>query len=258
MKLYLHYLSIHLKSAMQYKVSFFLTSLGQFLISFTGFLSVNFLLKNFNEVDGFTYSEVLLCFSIVLLSFSLSEIFVRGFDSFRSTISNYEFDRILVRPQNEILQVLCSKIELTRFTRVIQAVIMIAYAITNSNIDWTIFRAFILILMLLGGLAVFTGLFIIYASICFFTIDGLEFMNIFTDGTREFGKYPFSIYGKEVLRIFTYVVPLACFQYYPLLYILGRTQNPLYAITPLFCFLFLIPSLLLWKYGVSHYCSTGS
>ena len=38
MSLYWKYFSIHLKSQMQYKVSFFLTALGQFLGSFTAFL----------------------------------------------------------------------------------------------------------------------------------------------------------------------------------------------------------------------------
>ena len=37
-KLYLHYISIHIRSMMQYKKSFFLTTLGQFLASFNGIL----------------------------------------------------------------------------------------------------------------------------------------------------------------------------------------------------------------------------
>ena len=51
------------------------------------------------------------------------------------------------------------------------------------------------------------------AGISFFTIEGLEFMNIFTDGSREFGKYPLSVYGKGVLKFMTYVIPFALVQY---------------------------------------------
>lgn len=78
MRLYLKYFSIHLKSQMQYKTSFFLTVLGQFFTSFSAFLVIYFMFARFNSVEGFTYSEVLLCFAVVLLSFSLAECFARG------------------------------------------------------------------------------------------------------------------------------------------------------------------------------------
>ena len=58
-RLYLHYISIHIRSAMQYKTSFFLTTLGQFLFSFNVFMGITFMFQRFHEVKGFTYSEVL-------------------------------------------------------------------------------------------------------------------------------------------------------------------------------------------------------
>lgn len=61
-RLYGHYLSINVRSAMQYKTSFFLTALGQFLVSFNVFLGIYFMFRRFQSVGGFTYSEVLLCF----------------------------------------------------------------------------------------------------------------------------------------------------------------------------------------------------
>ena len=112
--------------------------------------------------------------------------------------------------------------------------------------------------MLICGVLEFAGLFIIYASLCFFSTEGLEFMNIFTDGGREFGSYPLSIYGEGVLKFFTYVIPMALWQYYPLLYLTGRDSNPLYSIAPLASVVFLIPCLILWRIGVRHFRSTGS
>ncbi|HBB27740.1 MAG TPA: hypothetical protein DC000_00540, partial [Clostridiales bacterium] len=78
MKLYIKYLTIYVKSIMQYKVSFFLTALGPFLGSFSVFLGIYFMFHRFNSVEGFSYSEVLICFSVVLMSFSLAECFFRG------------------------------------------------------------------------------------------------------------------------------------------------------------------------------------
>lgn len=257
-KIYLRYFSIHLKSVMQYKMSFLLTAIGQFLVSFNVFLGVYFMFMRFHSVKGFSYSEILLCFSIVLIEFSLAECFGRGFDTFSSTISNGEFDRIMVRPQNEILQVLGSKIEFTRFARMIQAIIMFIYGINNSNVVWNYKKVLTILFMIIGGTLTFTGIFIIYAALCFFTTEGLEFMNVLTDGVREYGKYPFSVYGKKVILFCTIVVPYALVQYYPLLYILDRNAKEWYMFLPLLACLFLIPCYFIWKVGIKHYKSTGS
>jgi len=258
MKLYLKYASVILRSLMQYKASFVMSTIGQFLVSFTAFLGVYFMFSRFHSVNGFSYCEVLLCFSVLLTSFSLAECFVRGFDTFSVIISNGEFDRIMVRPRNEILQVLASRIEFSRIGRLLQALLMFAYALPSSDVVWSFDKILTLFFMIIGGFGVFSGLFVIYASLCFFTIEGLEFLNIFTDGGREFGRYPFSVYGEGVLKFFTYIVPLALFQYYPFLYLTGRTDRVIYMLLPLIGLLFIVPCLLFWRIGVRHYKSTGS
>ena len=258
LRLYLHYVSINIRCVMQYKTSFFLTAFGQFLVSFTTFLSVFFMFRRFSSVEGFTYSEVLLCFAVMLMEFSLAEMFARGFDQFSGMVRRGEFDRVLVRPQNEIIQVLGSKFELTRFGRMLQAVVMFVYGILKSGIDWNFSKILTVIFMLIGGTTVFTALFLIYAAFCFFTLESLEFMNIFTDGAREFGRYPVGIYGEKMLLFATFFVPYALIQYYPLLYILGRRTERIYMFLPLLACGFLIPALLFWKFGVRHYKSSGS
>ncbi len=258
MKLYLRYFSIHLRCAMQYKASFFLTLVGQALVSVTALLSISFLFGRFYQVEGFTFYEVLLCYGVVTFAFSFSECFVRGFDTFGSVLSNGEFDRILVRPRNEIFQVLATKIEFSRLGRLITAIAVLAFALCSISLDWTAPRVLMLVLMIAGGVLLFSSLFLIYAALCFFSTEGLEFINIFTDGGREFGVYPMSIYGKELLRFYTYVVPMACVQYYPLLFLLGREDSPWFLLFPFASVAFFIPSLVLWRTGVRHYKSTGS
>jgi ABC-2 type transport system permease protein len=243
---------------MQYKTSFFLSLTGQFLVSFTVLLGLFFMMNRFHEVDGFTLQEVLLCFAAVLMAFSLAECFARGFDLFPQMIGNGEFDRVLVRPRGVIFQVLAGKMEFTRLGRLTQAALVFAYAIPASGITWTWDMILTLILMVACGTLVFFGLFLVYAAVAIFTIEGIEFMNILTDGGREFGTYPYSIYGEGILKFLTYVVPLALIQYYPLMYLLGRVENRLYMFTPLLALLFLIPCYVLWRFGLRRFKSTGS
>lgn len=258
MKLYGHYVLINIKSLMQYKTSFWLNVIGRFLVSFNVFLGVFFMFERFSAVKGFSYSEVLLCYSIMLLEFSTAEMYARGFDSFPDMVRSGSFDRILVRPRSEVLQILGSQFELTRIGRMLQAVVMFVYGIVKSDVNWTVTKVITVVFMLVGGTFLFTGIFLLYAAFSFFTLEGLEFMNVLTDGANEYGKYPVGIYGKRMLQFTTFVVPYALVQYYPLLYILGRKSEVWYMFLPLLAMLFIIPCYIFWRYGVYHYKSSGS
>ena len=64
LRLYKKYLQIQIQSMMQYKASFCLTAVGQFLVSFNVFLGVYFMFQRFHEVEGFTLqsgASVLCC-----------------------------------------------------------------------------------------------------------------------------------------------------------------------------------------------------
>lgn len=108
------------------------------------------------------------------------------------------------------------------------------------------------------GVYFFFALFLFKATFSFFTIQSLDFMNIFTYGAKEYGKYPWGIYGKGVLSILTFLIPLAVVQYYPLLYLIGKRTEDFYIFVPVLSSLFLIPCYLFFNFGVHNYKSTGS
>ena len=258
MQLYMKYFVMHLKTQMQYKSSFFFTFLGQFLVAFATFLSIHFLFERFDSVGGFSYEEVLICFAVVSVSFALAECLGRGFDRFPVILGNGQFDRTLVRPRGIVFQVLASQIDFARLGRVLQAAAILVYALPRSGIVWTWDNIFTLTLMIVCGALLFFGLFVVYASFAFFTIEGLEFMNLLTNGGLEHGRFPFSIYGEGVLKFLTFIVPLALVQYYPLLYLIGREESFRYALMPLLALVFLLPCYAFFRFGLRHYKSTGS
>ena len=257
MKLYFKFLSIHFRSAMTYRASFFLSCLGHLLITTNVFLSVVFLMDRFNSVGGYTLPQLSLCYSVILAATSLAECFGRGFDAFTRILAQAQFDRIMVRPRPLFFQVLCQDMKPTMLARVLQAAVMLIWAIPSGAVVWTPWKALTLALMILCGSALFFGLALVNAGICFFTLEHVEALNIFVDGPREYGKYPFGVYGKPVLMVLTFLVPLALVQHWPLQYLLDRGPA-WYGLLPVVSLVFLIPCFLLWRLGVRHYCSTGS
>ncbi len=245
---------------MQYRTSFWLLSIGQFFIPFSVFAGLYFLFEQFGQIKGWQFFEVALCFAIIHMAFSISECFARGFDSFSNLVVNGDFDRLLVRPRSTVVQVLGSKFEFTRVGRLLQSIIVLIWALANLTIDWSIMKVLTLCFMVISGVLIFTGIYILAATLCFWTIQGLEVTNIFTDGGREMAQYPLNIYQKWIAKFFTYVIPFGTVNYIPLLYLLGKTDGNdlIFMFTPVLGCLFIIPCLLLWHKGVKYYRSTGS
>ena len=123
----------------------------------------------------------------------------------------------------------------------LQAILMMLVAFAKSDIHWSPSKVLTILLMIVGGTVVFSCLFLLYAAFSFFTLEGLEFMNVLTDGGKEFGQYPLAVYGKAVLTFCTVAVPYAWFQQIPLDYLTGHSENILRMFAPLVCFVFLLP-----------------
>jgi len=260
MRLFGKYLLILFKSQMQYRTSFWLLSFGQFFIPFSVFAGLYMMFERFGRIQGWEFFEVALIFGVIHMAFAIAECLARGFDMFSGLVVSGEFDRLLVRPRGTVLQVLGSKFEFTRAGRLLQSLIVLIWAISRVDADWTLIKAVTLLFMIASGVLIFSGIFILVATISFWTVQGLEVGNILTDGGREMAQYPLNIYQKWVTRFFTYVIPFGCVNYLPLQYILGKTEGNgfLYMISPLAGCLFIIPCLMLWNFGVRKYRSTGS
>ena len=258
MKLYLKFLALHMKTQMQYKLSFILVFISQFFKILFLFLGMNFLFATFKSLSIFSREEVLLCFSVVSFAFSLARCVSEGFDSFSMVILNAEFDKVLIRPCSSMFLTFVSKLEFHQLGSLVQSILILIYAILKIGIQWDICKILVLILMLISGVTTFIGLFILNASMCFFTMEGIGLINLFIQGGQNFWKYPLAVYGKTVLNFFTYIIPMALFQYYPLLYLLDKDKCVLNALVPLLAILFLIPCDILWRVGVNRYQSSGS
>ena len=260
MMIYFRYLAMNLKSVLEYRLSTWLVAAGQTLTTLFSFISLNLLFRRFGSLAGWIFAEAALCFCVTGTAFALSECFARGFDLFSRMIIQGEFDRVLLRPRNTMIQVLGAKTEISRLGRVILSAAILCVIIPMTGIAWNPSKVITLTLMILGGASVFTGVFILGATVCFFTLEGLEVINIFSDGGRELASYPLPVYGKWITRFFTFIIPFGCMNYLPLLYLTGRAgQWPyLYMLMPLAGFLFLLPCALVWRIGVRHYSSAGS
>ena len=258
MSLYFKYFKVHFKSDMQYKASFIMSFISQFFVFFSYYFTIICLFQSFSSIKGFTLYEVLLTFGIIQFGFAFCETFFRGIDVFDELILQGNFDRLLVRPRGILLQVFCEKISFIKLSRLFQSIIVLIIAIIKVDVIWNVNKVITLILMLISAVIIFLSIFILTASYCFFTVKGLEVRNVLTDGCKHMAQYPIGIFKKGFLTFFTYIVPFGFVNYYPLLYILDKTNEGWYMFSPLITLLYLIPSILVFYWGTKKYASVGS
>jgi ABC-2 type transport system permease protein len=131
------------------------------------------------------------------------------------------------------------------------------------EVTWSAERACLLLLAIAGGVCLFVGLVVLQATSAFWTTESLEVWNAFTYGGVLMSQYPIVIYRPWFRQFFTYVIPLACVSYFPVIAVLQRndplgTPEVFHWLAPFAGVVFLSVSLQVWKFGVKRYRSTGS
>ncbi len=256
--LYIRYAAVCVRSIMEYKLSFALMIFGRCMIAFTEFLAIRFLFDGLTVIKGYTHGDVLLCFSVMHMAFTLAELFGNGFKVFSGIVKSGEFDRMLLRPCSPILQVMGTRFEIGRTGPLITSTITLCIGISESRVNWNFLTAFTLVLMIIGATLLFMGLYMLGASFCFFTIEDTSILNALTYGAKEHGKYPIDVYGRGVLRFCTFLIPYTLVQYYPLQFLLGRSTNWVLGLCPIGVVVFLAACYGVWCLGLRNYKSCGS
>lgn len=251
---------MQLRSAAQYKTNLFLLAISSVIISLGELIGVLILFKTFSSVGNWGFYESLLMFGLITMCYAFVECFARGFDTFSDLIQNGSLCQILVRPTNILTQIFGSKIELSKFGKIFVGLGCCIVALIKMNITWNILKVLVIIGMVMCSCLVVFGLICICAGVSVFTIENLEVLNIISNGSRDLSYYPINIYNKWLRRIFTFVIPLACFNYLPLSFLTGTGNIPMWlcALSPFIGSLFVIPCLLFFLWAVKKYEGTGT
>ena len=258
-------IGVQIRGQMQYRLPFFFDLFGTLFITLTEFTSFALVLPRFENIGGWTLGEVAVLYGTVNISFGLMDMLFSGFDpsNFGRQVRLGAFDQLLLRPISITLQVFGMEFMLRRIGRIAVGGGILALALHLTNIHWTVTKGLLLLLAIAGQVAYFGGLFMIGATITFWTVESIEFVNILTYGGTELISYPMHIYPDWLRRFFTYVLPAIFLNYYPALYILDKPDPfglPAYApwLAPAAGLLILAAAARCWRFGIAHYQSTGT
>jgi len=262
--LYWRLIWARIRAQMQYKISFWLELFGFLLITGAEFSVIAILLTRFPSLAGWSIAEIALLYGLTSIAFSLNEMIGRGFDyPFELMMQRGTFDSILTRPLGTFFQVLASEFQLRRLGRTFQGLAVLFFAFSQLTIAWTPAKLLLVPLTIVSGTVIYLGVYVISATICFWTIKAPEVINVFTGGGSVLTSYPLGIYNRWLRAVFIFIVPIAFVNYPAALFLLERTDpfglsSTLAWASPLVAALFFGIACGFWRIGVTKYQSAGS
>ncbi len=261
--LYGRYAATSIRSQMAYPGSLLMMTLGQFLVTIIEFAGIWALFARFGHIAGWRLGEVALFYGLVSVTFSIADTITRGFDVFGSAfVKTGGFDRLLLRPRSPALQLLGHEFRLTRIGRFTQGSAVFVLGAVLTRFAVTPAAVAILAFAVAGGVALFSGLLILQATLAFWTVESLEAVNILTYGGEAAAEYPLNVYAGWFRTFLIWIVPIGCISYLPMLAAMGRpdplgTPGWFLPLAPAAGFAFLSVSLFIWGLGVRRYASAG-
>ena len=263
--LYLRLISIKIRAQIQDRLSFLFETLTTALTSAISIMTIALVLQKFDGIAGWTLGEVAFLYGLVEAAFGTMDMLFSGFDpqNFGNHVRLGSFDQLLLRPVNITLQVLGSEFILRRLGRILQGFLVLGIVFSLVPIHWTPLKILYLPLVFASQVCFFGGLFIVGATITFWTVESIEAINIFTYGGNEMISYPMHIYQDWMRRFFTFIIPAIFLNYYPALYFLDKpdpfNMAPIaHFLAPAAGFGVLAAALIFWRFGIRQYQSTGT
>jgi ABC-2 type transport system permease protein len=260
---YRRLIGARIRAQVQYRLSFALNLLGTALISFLDFAAILILFTQVEALGGWTAPQVAFLYGIATFSFALTDLVIGHLDLLPQMIRQGDFDLILVRPLGSLFQVIASDYSLRRLGKAFQGLVVLVVAVIYLDVDWSVDKVAMTLLTIPTAFAIYSGIWIAFATVAFWLVDSTEVANAFTYGGQTLAQYPVNIFGPWLRRLVVFVVPLAFIAYFPALYVLDKSDplglpSTFRFASPLVAALALAGGGLLWKAAVRRYRSTGS
>ncbi|MEV4894309.1 ABC-2 family transporter protein [Nonomuraea sp. NPDC055795] len=249
------------RAAAAYPVSFTIMTVLGFAVAGLDVAAILVIFSNTTTLAGFTRDQVLFLYGTSNVAFALCDMLVSNLDRISMHVKAGTFDTMLIRPVSTWIQAATDRFLITRIGRVLQAVLVLGYAVTALDLPWS--RLWMVPVMIGCGLVIFSALWTLAGALQFVLTDAPEVSSAFTYGSGQLTQYPFVIYGRELVRGVTYVLPLAFVNWQPGLYVLGLpdpfgTPEFMRFLGPVAALVLALLAGLAWRQGIRRYRSTGS
>lgn len=257
-RLYFLLVSQYVKSRMQYRFDFFVSNFTMILGNVAGLLGLWIIMRSFPSIAGWKYEELVFIYSFAQLAQTPTQICFDNIWGLRFHLNQGTFIKYYFKPISSLFYYLSEMIDLKGFGQLLCGIIAFVWSSTRLGIVWTPLRMLALPCLLLGSSAIIASLMTMAASCSFWIKDSYSIL-AFVGSFRDRSYYPIDIYGIAFKFLFTWVLPMGFFAFYPANCFLREMPLDWTAwASPLFGAVFFALMILVWNRGTRAWGGTGS
>lgn len=251
------------RAAWQYRTSLALLTVGQAAATGLDLAIIAIVFAHLPRLAGFSLAEVAFLYGTSSTSFGLADLLFGAMDRLGEHLRTGTLDVMLTRPVGLLVQVASDEFSPRRLGRLSQGVAVLAVSLTALDVHWTAARILLVPMIVTSGLVLFAAIWIAGAAFQFLVPQAHEAMNALTYGGTTMTQYPLSVFGRQGMRLLTFVVPMAFVNWQPALYVLNRPDplgmpGAVRLLSPAVAAAMAALAALAWRAGVRRYRSTGS
>ncbi|MFD1735231.1 ABC transporter permease [Bacillus salitolerans] len=252
------YIGQYMKTRLQYRSDMIVEIISDLLFQAVNLIFILVVFGHTQFLNGWSREEIIFIYGFFLVPFAIFGAFFNIWDFNDRYIVKGELDRVLTRPIHSLFQIILERIELESLFGVVTGLVIMGYASVNLGLQYEWYDLFIFIFMVLGGVLVYGGIFIMLASIGFWSDARTSIMpTIYNIG--NYGRYPVDIYNRVIRYVLTWILPFAFVGVYPSAYFLGKEEWYGYAfLTPVMGLIFITLAIVIWNIGVTKYRGAGN
>ncbi len=269
-----------MRSDWQYRTSFLTYLAGQAMVTALEFIAILLLLELVPDLGGWTGTQVAFLYGLASVPFALTTLTIATVERLPLYVRTGNFDRLLLRPVPAMLQLMALEFELRRIGKLIAPALVLVWAVPRLDVAWTATSTLALAVALLCGTGIYAALWILSASVAFWTVASQEATNSVTYGGEYASQYPLHLYRGWIRAVIGWAIPLAFVAYVPAVFLFeqfgsvvgagagvaadGVDATPLalptwlFYATPAVAAAALGLAVTVWSVGIRHYQSTGS
>lgn len=257
--LYRKFVSQDLKRVLEYQLDFLIMFLSSFIMQAAGLITIWGIFTQVREIQGWSYWEIVMVYSLMYFSIGFGEIFFEGPWGINNLYRTGKLDYMFVKPVPILFQIFSSKIGLNGIGNIITATIVFFTALAHCASSISPANVFLFLLLFTMALPIKGAIILAANCITFWTkAPGNAFGNLIHN-VGEYTKYPITIYPKVIQFMVTLIVPYAFMSFLPASLLLDKGLGArLMWFTPLVAVGCIYLSVKLFYKGLTLYESVGN
>jgi ABC-2 type transport system permease protein len=222
LSLYLHIMRMQMRSRLQYRANLLIGWVAQAFGYASVYGTIWIIAHRFEKLGGWTWPEIALMLGFHVLGYALGAAFTLvQLRSMEELVRLGTYDTLLVRPLSPWAFLVFSGINIEYGGHITLGIGMMAWALPQLEIDWSLLTALQLAACLVSAALLTGAMLTIVGAMALVLTRSRYLFGIYFD-FWELSRYPLSVFALPLQVVLMSVVPLGYMAYVPVASLLGK------------------------------------